>query len=110
MAYHGVNCDCKYHLYDNDIVCDEYCNYFVYKMNHEVCQLLQNQEMSCDLLKGVPYPMFDECTTISNVSTTTTASTTSTMQPEKECSNVGACDVRKMCVSSILFYFNFFCF
>ena len=58
------------------------CEYFVYDIDTEDCELLAAPTRECDILRGPPTPSYEECTrdgsTTSNpVTTTTTAKATS---------------------------------
>ena len=79
------------------------CEYFVYKVEQKACQLLSSSLRNCDLLKGLPYPTYNECKSATTTTTmTTTMTTTSNVlssttayEPSDECSIIGCCEVMK---------------
>ena len=58
------------------------CNYFLYDIELEDCELLDAEKRSCDLLRGPPKPAVNDCLVQTTTTQTTTVETTTTTTEE----------------------------
>jgi hypothetical protein len=61
------------------------CNYFLYDVELQDCELFDSEKRDCDLLRGPPKPAVTDCleqTTTSEATTFTTTTTTTTEETE----------------------------
>ena len=75
----------------------ENCQYFMYDTELQNCMLFDSSKRDCDVSRGPPVPIFENCVSKSTTTTTsssTTITTTTTTTPTTRCRDItiDACD------------------